>query len=541
MPSFLTIDSLCLSTPDGRALAIDLTLAFGAECTGIIGRNGAGKSTLLRVLAGLAEPFAGKIARVGTIALFQQHWPDETLSVAEAIGVAAALARLDRLAAGKGTACDAADADWTLEDRLDDAFNLSGLDRAVLPRTLATLSGGERTRLAVAKAILAAPDMLLLDEPTNNLDVKGRALIARLIANWRGGVVVASHDRALLEGVDRIVALSAMGCTVFGGGWSAYVDARDAARDRAVADLTRAEGALRRTEGAMQRQREHKARRDKAGRAWRATGSEDKMILDAAKGRAERTAGRDAHLADRLIDGARRQADGARRAIEILTPLTIALPPSGLSSDRDLVRFEDAAVRVEGRVILSPLRFTICGPERVALTGRNGAGKTTVLKLITGALTPTRGTVWALRDRIALLDQHVAMLDGAASLIDNLRRLNPALSANDAHAALARFAFRNQAADRRIDTLSGGERLRAGLACALSGAMPPLMLALDEPTNHLDIESTEILERALAAFDGALMVVSHDAAFLTAIGITREIALPLPHQAEREQQRKEEK
>jgi ATPase subunit of ABC transporter with duplicated ATPase domains len=177
------------------------------------------------------------------------------------------------------------------------------------------------------------------------------------------------------------------------------------------------------------------------------------------------------------------------------------------------------------RRLFGPLSFEIRGPERIAISGVNGSGKTTLLRLITGDLKPMSGEIRRLTDRIAVLDQHVGLLDAGASILDNLRRLNPDLSDNEAHAALARFAFRNKAALQTSGTLSGGERLRAGLACVFAQPRPPLLLLLDEPTNHLDLTSIEVLEAALSGFDGALIAVSHDRTFLQAIGVQREIGL----------------
>jgi ATPase subunit of ABC transporter with duplicated ATPase domains len=183
------------------------------------------------------------------------------------------------------------------------------------------------------------------------------------------------------------------------------------------------------------------------------------------------------------------------------------------------------AMAFAGRRLFGPLSFELRGPERVAISGANGTGKSTLLRLITGEAQPTAGTIHRRTDRIAMLDQHVGLLDPRTSILDNLRRLNPELSANEAHAALARFAFRNRAALQIVDTLSGGERLRAGLACVFARPEPPLLLLLDEPTNHLDLAAIEELESALRDYDGALVVVSHDRAFLQAIGIEREITL----------------
>ena len=277
MTALVILDSISLATPDGRPLFDGLTLALLRERIGIVGRNGCGKSTLLRLIAGDIEPAAGSVHRAGSIGMLAQL-ADERLTVAQALGVADDLARLRRLERGEGSLDDAAEADWTLESRIEEALAETGLPALPLDRPVASLSGGERTRVALARLLIEAPDLLLLDEPTNNLDADGRAAVAQLLARWQGGCVVASHDRALLEHVDRIVELTPVGVTVFGGGWSAFAEARDAARARAEADLDRASDALRNAERSVQKAKEKKARRDKAGRAYRASGSQAKTV-----------------------------------------------------------------------------------------------------------------------------------------------------------------------------------------------------------------------------------------------------------------------
>jgi ATPase subunit of ABC transporter with duplicated ATPase domains len=282
---------------------------------------------------------------------------------------------------------------------------------------------------------------------------------------------------------------------------------------------------LQNAERAVQKARQKKARRDKAGRAWRAKGVEDKMFMDREKERAENTAAREGRLAERLIGDRADALDQARARVEILTPLAINLPKTALPDSRELVAFAEVRMAFGDRHLFGPLSFEVCGPERISIRGANGSGKSTLLRLITGDLEPATGTIHRRTGRVAILDQHVGLLDPDGSIFDNMRRLNPKMSGNEAHAALARFAFRNRAALQMAGTLSGGERLRAGLACVFADPQPPLMLLLDEPTNHLDLAAIEELEGALSAFDGALIVVSHDQTFLRAIGIEREIEL----------------
>jgi ATPase subunit of ABC transporter with duplicated ATPase domains len=523
MPTFLTLDAVSAATPDRQFLFDNLSLSIGAERVGLVGRNGSGKSTLLRIIAGTAEPSAGHVIRPGTIGMLAQDWP-EAWTVADALGAADGLAIVERIIAGEGRDADFDAADWTLPTRIEAALLDAGLAAMGPGRAMATLSGGERTRVGIARLLLEAPDLLLLDEPTNNLDGPGRAAIASLVRNWRGGVLVASHDRALLEIMDRIVELTPIGVRIVGGGWSAFEDVRDEARARAAAEHERTEAQLRNARGDVQRQREAKERRDKAGRAVAARGSAPRILLGARAERAENSGGRAQGLAARIISDASEKAEQARAKVEILTPLSIDLPPTGLGAGSELLAM-DAVTTMIGDRSFGPWTFDIAGPERIAIGGPNGAGKTTFLKLAMGLIAASTGTVRRAEGRLAMLDQHVSLLDRDQSVLANIRRLNPALDTQAAHAACARFAFRNVDALQAVGTLSGGERLRAGLACVLAGEKPPWLLLLDEPTNHLDIDTVEILERALRDYDGALLVVSHDPAFLAAIGIERMVTL----------------
>jgi ATPase subunit of ABC transporter with duplicated ATPase domains len=526
MTSLITLDGLTQLSPDGRVLFETLTLAFGRERTGLVGRNGVGKTTLIRVILGEAQPAAGAVTVAGRLAVLRQQLaPPPGATLADLLGVAAPLAALSRLQAGQGTHDDLQRADWTLPPRVDAALAGMGLAGIPLDRPAEALSGGQATRAALAALLIAEPDFILMDEPTNNLDAEGRAVVAALLEGWRGGALVVSHDRSLLRRMDRIVELTSLGAEVYGGAYDLYAARKAEAEAAAARDLDRAGQALARVGREIQQTRERKARSDAAGRRKRARGDAPKMLLDAQAERAENTGGRQSRLAERQRAEAERDLADAEARIERVRRLAFELPPSGLPAGKQVLAFEAVSFAwPDGAPVLSDVSFRLTGPERVALVGPNGAGKTTLIRLAVGDLSPTAGVI-RRGEPAVLLDQRAALLDDDETLLANFRRLNPAADANAAHAALARFVFRNVTALKPAGSLSGGERLRAALACALMAARPPRLIILDEPTNHLDLDSIAAVEAALAAYDGALLVATHDRDFLESIGVEREVRL----------------
>jgi len=526
MQASVTLKRLSYATPDNQPLFTALDLAFGPQRTGLIGRNGTGKSTLLKLITGELTPADGSIAVRGTLGILRQSVQvDENATLADLLGVSDELARLARLEAGEGSLEDAGEADWTLPGRIDPALADVGLLGFDIDRPIATLSGGQRTRAALAGLLITQPDMILLDEPTNNLDAEGRAAIASLLAGWRGGAIVVSHDRSLLNQMDAIVELTTLGAKTYGGNWDFYEDRKAIELASAEQALETAERRIGEIDRKIQTVKERKDKRDSAGAKKARRGDIPKILLGARKERAENSGGDNALLAGRLRAEAAEAAAGARAQVEILTPLSVKLAPSGLPSGKTIVQVDRlTGGPVPDAPVIRNLTFAMIGPERVAITGPNGSGKTTLLRLLTGQLSPLSGTARIL-GRHALLDQTVSLLGPALSIWDNFRALNPGADENMGRAALARFMFRADAALQRVGSLSGGEMLRAGLAATIGGTRPPELLILDEPTNHLDIHVIEAVEAGLRAYDGALLVVSHDRAFLDAIGVGREIAL----------------
>ena len=523
MPASIILSRLSLSTPDGRSLLSNINLTFGAERAGLVGHNGVGKTTLLAAIMGEHLPQSGRVIVNGTVGLLRQEAQLRAgTGVVDLFGARDALNLLHRAERGDASAEEVAEVDWTLETRLASALARVGF----APDTeLDRLSGGQVTRVRLAALLFTEPDFLLLDEPTNNLDRDGRRAVIDLLAAWRGGAIVVSHDRVLLETMDAIVELTSLGANSYGGNWSNY-RAQKAVELAAVRhDLAHAEKHLSEIDGKAQEAAERKARKDSGGKKKRAKGDMPRILAGARKDRSEDSGGKTAQVTERRRAEAVNAVDSTRRRIEILQPLSVKLPSTQLPAGREVVWLDHVSAGYQPeRPVLRDLSLSMIGPERVAIVGPNGSGKTTLLKLIAGELRPLSGTL-RVRPDFALFDQKVSLLDPANSILDNFGRLNPRAGANECHAALARFMFRADAALQIVGTLSGGQLFRAGLACVLGGRMPPSLLILDEPTNHLDLESIDAVEAGLRAYDGALLVVSHDEAFLEAIGISRRLDL----------------
>lgn len=521
----VSIANLSWQTPSNHALFDDINLTFGPGRTGLVGRNGTGKSTLLRLIAGELSPSRGSITGPISIGYLKQIADEvSAATVADVFGVTDQLRILSCAERGEATVDDLAVADWALEARLDAALTSLGLD--LPPNTqMGFLSGGQRTRVALAALLFANHDVLLLDEPTNHLDRNGREHVMKVLRDWSGCVIVASHDRTLLEEMDAIVELTSLGAKTYGGPFSAYRAMKQAELENAEDNLARAQRNKAATEARAQRAAERKARTDRQGKQLRASGNQSKLLLDAAKERSEGSGGSAARLRDRQAKEAEADLDVAQAAIEVLEPLTIDIPPSGLSSTRQVLKVDHITFGYcENGPIFTDFSLSIQGPERLVIEGANGMGKSTLLSCIEGKLQPQFGSV-AVQVPFTLIDQEMSFLDPEETVREAFARLDPKATENDRRATLARFLFRGDDADQKVGSLSGGQRMRAGLACSLGHSEPRQLLLLDEPSNHLDIEAVETLEAALRAYDGAIVVVSHDQAFLNRIEVQRCVAL----------------
>jgi len=541
MQNYLSAVELGYRLPDGHFLFNNLTFSFSAVRAGLVGANGIGKTTLLEILAGRREPSAGAVNRCGRVSyLPQQARFGPSTTVADAINLARQITAIDSVERGEGTPGDLdliADR-WDLRERIEQVFSKLEVSHISLDRSVESLSGGETSRVRIAGLLLEEPDFLILDEPTNHLDLSARESVYDLIASWKKGLIVVSHDRRLLALLDQIAELNANGLKIYGGDYEFYRQQRETERDAAEETLHGARQRLKEAKSTAQRAAERQQRKQSHGRRNILKRNLPSIVAGGLSRAAENSAARLKGRHQRKVDHAKQEVEEARNGLPIELQIAVDLERSKVPANKRMIELVEVNYTWPGagrQLWDKPLSVEVIGPERVWLKGANGTGKSTLIDLICGAKSPVEGTVRVGAERIGLLDQRVSALDDSLTVLENLRRAAPLRPESELRTLLGRFLFIRDAALKPASVLSGGERMRAGLACLLGADQSPEILIADEPTNNLDLPSVEELVSALRGFGGALIVVSHDAAFIEEIGVERVIDLDSRNFTERTQ------
>ena len=520
-PSFILHQVTC-QFATGDTLFGPLNFSLEPSLCALVGRNGSGKTRLLRLLAGLDEPASGHIERFGTHAyVAQQHDISPQTTLAQLLGYEAIFAARKRIDTGEYQPEDLEHLDgfWDIGERLSEAFREAQLPAFAPDRLAAELSGGERIRALLCGAFTANADFLLLDEPTNHLDQQGRAWFYARLARYSGGVLVASHDRELLAQVPRILELSPSALHSYGGNYADYQRQRDAEQQAARAALEHAATERKRTRIRMQKEHDDSLRR--SAKTLRTVDSLNIASFERVKykGAAKERPGSWRKQHHDQQDALNTAVNQARERVEEECPVMFTLPGSQLAEGKQVLVLDKLVLPY---VTMSPLNWRMDGPMRVALRGPNGSGKSTLLKTILGECTPVDGAC-RVSVNVAYLDQHLSQLDLTQSVISHLNLHNTPLEEGVLRSRLAQLQLGADKVTLPLAELSGGERLKAALACVLWREEATQLLLLDEPTNHLDLASMQAIEAALAGFPGALLVVSHDEHFLEGLNLTHDL------------------
>ncbi|WP_018546828.1 ABC-F family ATP-binding cassette domain-containing protein [Streptomyces sp. LaPpAH-108] len=514
---------------------LDLVVAPG-DVIGLVGANGAGKSTLLTLLAGLTRPEEGELrlspptAAVGYLPQEPERRPGE--SVREFLGRRTGVTEAQRIMdeATQALVDGAPGADDAYATSLDRWLHLGGADldeRAEeiagslglavdLDRPMTSLSGGQAARAGLASLLLSRYDVFLLDEPTNDLDLDGLERLERFVTGLRAGTVVVSHDREFLtRTVTKVLELdlAQRQINLYGGGYAGYLEEREVARRHAREDYE--EYADKRS--ALQD-------RAQTQRSW----------MDKGVKNARRKAGNDNDKIGRKFrsEASEKQAAKARQTQRMIERLEVVEEPrkewelrmeiaSAPRSGAVVATLRDAEVRRDG-FTFGPVTLQIDWADRIAVTGANGAGKSTLLAALLGRVPLDAGHA-ALGSGVLVgeVDQARGLFHGPETLLDAFQAAVPDTEAAEVRTLLAKFGLKADHVLRPAATLSPGERTRAALALLQGRGVN--LLVLDEPTNHLDLPAIEQLESALDAYDGTLLLVTHDRRMLDAVKVNRRL------------------
>lgn len=432
-----------------------------SECVAIIGDNGTGKTTLLRLLSGNLLPETGNINNGASTYMLNQ-------------------------------------------------INISD-----------SKSGGEQQMYALMRAFESRADILLLDEPTNNLDSDAKQVFFNQLTKYPKGAVIVSHDRELLQRMDKIIELHNGHLKVYGGNYDFYMEQKRIEQENLnsrYVDTQKSIARLNNTMNIAQNTRQHHEFKQKKEVA---NSRRSRLEQNALRGKSQETEAKQRAIIQKKLD---KQLSIQQSLSEQMRNETIKIPiPNKPFYSKELIRITGLSFSYGDKKVFDNFDFTMYGKTRARLMGKNGSGKSTLLKIICGELNAQSGTVKTF-GKIAYINQDLSLLDKNKTIVENIMDLSGCLQ-HDAHMIAANFGFRGKSSLKRVGILSGGELLKATLAAILGGDNQPDLLILDEPTNNLEIKSIGILENAINQYTGAILLVSHDEMFAKNINIDRIVCL----------------
>lgn len=532
----IKLNNISYSHADKEKLFSDLSFSVSDIKTALIGNNGTGKSTLLKIITGELKPDSGNVVSEGSVVLLPQDFSIyNNKTVAEVLSVKEKLCSLQKILAGTSTQndYDILNDEWDLNERITEIFSEAKLTGINLERRFDTLSGGEKSRLLFASLLLNKPDFALLDEPTNHLDTESRNILYSLVKKYKRGLLIVSHDRELLNLMEEIIELNNKGIKTYGGNYEFYKEQKQVETEAALntydALNQQYTKSIKEKKAALEKQNKSSAR----GKKKMESGGIPKIAKNYLQDSSMKTLSRLKKSHMQKTDEIKNKLSEAKERLENISGIIIDMNPIDDPPRKNILKVEDLNYKfpeTENFLWKENISFSVSGSERWSIGGINGSGKSVLLKLITGELSPSSGEVNLHANNAAFLDQNMDILEDELTVFENFKKYadknaEVKIPEHELRIKLARFLFRGEDAFKKAKFLSGGEKMRAGIASILAVGNTPELLILDEPSNNLDSKSLEELTNALNQYKGTLIVVSHDKQFLDEIKIEKQILI----------------
>ncbi|SEW01046.1 ATPase components of ABC transporters with duplicated ATPase domains [Chitinophaga sp. YR573] len=527
----LILQGITYLHPNRDLLFTDINLSINKQDKiALIGNNGAGKSTLLKILTGNLHPSHGLVKTDSKPYYIPQIFGQfNDYSVAQALQIADKLTALKEILDGNVTDENLTllDDDWAIEERCKEAFAHWKLNESDLTQQMATLSGGQKTKVFLAGIHIHQPDIVLLDEPSNHLDTFSRNMLYDYINSTTNTLVVVSHDRTLLNLLNTVYELSKRGITIYGGNYDFYAEQKIIESETLNQDLKSKEKALRKAKETEKESLERQQKLDARGKKKQEKAGLPTISMNTLRNNAEKSTSRLKGVHDEKVTSIADELNQLRKELPDMDKMKMDFDNSALHNGKILVTAKDVNVGYNDQLLWKQgLDFQIRSGERIVVKGLNGSGKTTLIKMMLGELQPRSGTIERAVVKAVYIDQDYSLIDNTRSVYEQAQQFNSgALQEHEIKIRLNRFLFTKEYWDKLCETLSGGEKMRLILCCLTISNQAPDIIVLDEPTNNLDIQNIEILTAAINQYKGTLVVVSHDEYFLKQIQVNGLISL----------------
>jgi len=501
-----------------------------SEKIALVGPNGSGKSTLLRIIAKEIIPTEGEIIYDVAPYYVPQHFGQfDSMTVAEALSVNKKLKALNAILNGEANEDNFTilDDDWNIEERCLIALSEWGLAHIRLDQPMASLSGGEKTKVFLSGLSIHSPEIILLDEPTNHLDTKSRRKLYDYVSSARSAILVVSHDRTLLNLMPITCELGKEGVTLYGGNYTFYKEQKDIQLEALQASLEEKEKGFRLAKKIARETAERKQKHESRGKKHNEKAGMGKMAMNTFRDQAEKSASK---LKDIHEEKSLQLQDSINQLRKILPDergMKVDFNSSNLHTGKLLIKADEIEFSYTDTPLWqTPLSFIIRSGDRLVIQGDNGSGKTTLIKLITGEFTPIKGTLENLGFTSIYIDQEYSLIRNELTVYEQAQEYNSRhFPEHEIKMLLSRYLFPYTTWDKLCSKLSGGEKMRLAFCCLMIANQTPDMIILDEPTNNLDLQSIEIITSVIKEYKGTIIAISHDTHFIREIGINKYIQL----------------